>query len=138
MYTVNIWAILVASVVSFGIGALWYSPILFGKEWMALSKISDKDIGDAQSKGMWKHYVIHFIFTVITFCVLAFIASATGLKTSGDGAFIAFVAWLGFILPGSVSELLWKKTPFKLVLIDSMNVLISLIIGGAIIGSWLK
>jgi len=136
MYTVNIWPILVATIVSFGIGALWYSPVLFGKEWMALSKINESDVEASKMKGMWKSYIIHIIATFISFCVLGFIASATGVQTASDGAFFAFLAWLGFIIPMNISRLLWQRDPMKLVLIDTVNVLIGLLIGGAIIGAW--
>ena len=33
MSTLNIWAILVATVSAFLLGALWYAPFLFGKAW---------------------------------------------------------------------------------------------------------
>ena|SRR3989344_4140803 len=136
MYTINFWPVLVAAVVSFGIGALWYSPILFGKEWMTLTKMSDSDMEAAKAKGMWKSYVVHFIATLISFLVLAFISTTIGIANAGDGAYIAFLLWLGFVLPINVSEYLWKKAPIKLVIIDTVNVLVSLLIGGAIIGAW--
>jgi hypothetical protein len=133
MYSINIWAVLVASLVSFGLGSFWYSPFLFGKEWMELT--GNKN--DPQNtKGVWKHYLVHFVFTVVSFTVLGFIASVTGLQTSADGAFIAFIIWLGFTLPLIVSELLWRKIPFKLALIDGIFWLITLVIGGGIIGAW--
>ncbi|MBA2685130.1 MAG: DUF1761 family protein [Gemmatimonadaceae bacterium] len=33
MSTLNVWAVLVAAVVAFVLGALWYSPPVFGKLW---------------------------------------------------------------------------------------------------------
>lgn len=33
MNEINIWAILVATVASFALGVLWYSPLLFLKPW---------------------------------------------------------------------------------------------------------
>ena len=32
---VNVFAVLLAAAAAFGLGALWYSPILFAKQWMA-------------------------------------------------------------------------------------------------------
>jgi hypothetical protein len=83
MTSFNFWPVLVASVVAFAIGALWYSPILFGKEWMALSKISPKDIDDSSKKGMWKLYLTQLIATFVTFSVISFILSAVGGATAG-------------------------------------------------------
>jgi hypothetical protein len=136
MYTVNFWSVLVASVVAFGIGALWYSPILFGKEWMSLTKTSDTDMAAAKAKGMWKSYLMHFVATVVSFCVLGFIIANAGSMNAGDGAFLGFLIWIGFVATMGVSAMLWEKAPLKLVLIDTINTLLGLVIGGAIIGAW--
>ncbi len=136
MFTINIWAIVIAAVISFFIGAVWYSSFLFGKEWMSLIKVSEKDVEKMRERGMWKSYTIHFLATLVTLFVLAFAISAMSIHSASDGAFIGFFAWLGFIAPFGVSELLWRKSPIKLVLIDSINVLLSLVVSGAIIAAW--
>lgn len=136
METINLWPILVASIVAFVIGAIWYSPILFGKEWMALTGMNDKDLESAKSKGVVKLYVLQFIFTVVTFCVLGFAMSIIGTKTASDGAFLGLLAWVGFILPTGASSMMWEKKSFKLVLINTISILLTLVVGGAIIGAW--
>lgn len=136
MYTINFWPILVASIVSFGIGGLWYSPILFGREKMELVALANKNFDPADGTGSFKSYIVQFIATIITFCVLAFAIAAINIQNASDGGFLAFLAWLGFMLPSYLSGLIWKKEPFKLFLIDSVNYLLILVIGGAIIGAW--
>lgn len=133
---INIWSVIVATVVAFVIGAIWYSPILFGKEWMSLIGHSQKEVDDFKKKGVIKFYVIQLVVTFITFCVLGFAMTALSTKTGSDGAFIGVLAWLGFILPISVGAIIWERRPFKLVLIDNVNMLLSLVVGGAIIGAW--
>ena len=134
--TINFWAILVASVVAFGIGALWYSPILFGKEWMNLAKISDRDVDEGEGRGMWKLYIAQLVITIVLFAVLGFFVSATASRTAGDGAFLGFIAWLGFSLTAAVGDMLWMKKPMKLLLISEICTLVTWIVGGAIIGAW--
>lgn len=136
MSTINFWPILISAIVSFGIGALWYSPILFGKEWMTLMKISDHDIDVAKNNGISKSYLAHFVTNIVSFGVLAFFISLSGSSNAGDGAFLGLISWLGFVAPIGISNLLWRKDSLKLVLIDSLQVLLSLIIGGIIIGVW--
>jgi hypothetical protein len=136
MYNINFWPILVASAVSFGIGALWYSPILFGKEWVLLTKTTATDMESAKYRGLWKAYIAQFIAVVICFSVLGFLASANNILTSSDGAFLGFIIWLGFVATESVGALLWERRPFKLVLINIVCTLVSLVVGGAIIGAW--
>ena len=33
MFHISLWAVLLATVISFAFGALWYSPLLFLREW---------------------------------------------------------------------------------------------------------
>jgi hypothetical protein len=137
MHTVNFWAILVAAVIAFAGGSLWYSPILFGKEWMKLTNMTDKDVAAAKAKGgMWKSYLAQFIASIITFGVLGFIVAAATGVTAADGAFMGFLAWLGFIATDLLGALLWEKKPLRLALIQGSFTLLTLVIGGAIIGAW--
>ncbi|MFA6553983.1 MAG: DUF1761 domain-containing protein [Candidatus Paceibacterota bacterium] len=133
MNPINYLPILVASLASFAISSLWYSPILFGKEWVALSGTDMKTINP---KTVWKSYIAQFFITLITFSVLAFLISMASVRSSTDGAFLGLLVWLGFVIPSLLSGLLWKRESFTLVLIDAINNLVVLTIGGAIIGAW--
>ena len=136
MITVNIWGIIVASIVAFIIGALWYSPLLFGKEWMSLIGMNDRDITAAKNKGMTKYYIIQLIVTLITFTVLGFAIAGLSITTAQDAGFIGLLAWIGFVVPGAVGSLIWERRPFKLIVINSVGTLVCWVIGAAIIGMW--
>ncbi len=136
MYTIHFWPILIATIVSYVIGAFWYSPVLFGGEWMRLLGISEKEMGQTTFANTWKLYLAQFIITLISFIILAFIMSATGVQSVGDGALIGFLVWLGFIAVDGAGKVLWEKKPLKLVLIGSCATLVTLVIGGMIIGAW--
>lgn len=134
--TINFWPVIVSAVVAFAIGALWYSPFLFGKQWMRLMKMSESDIQNANPKEMWSYYLVHFIVTLVSFSVLAFLISLTRIANPSEGAFLGFFVWLGFVAPIGVSELLWEKKSFKLIFINTTQVLLGLVIGGVIMGVW--
>ncbi|MBL8993738.1 MAG: DUF1761 domain-containing protein, partial [Spirochaetia bacterium] len=40
----NYWALFASSLLTFLIGGLWYSPVLFGKLWQRENKLSDQDL----------------------------------------------------------------------------------------------
>lgn len=137
MHIVNFWAILVAAVAAFAIGSIWYSPILFGKEWMTLLGMTDTDVAAARAKGgMWKLYLAQLVGTLVSFAVLGFIVAAASGVTATDGAFMGFLVWLGFGATFALGGLLWEKKPLKLIVIQSAYSLLTLVIGGAIIGVW--
>lgn len=135
MNSVNFWSILVSSLITFLITSIWYSKFLFGREWAELNQKSDSDLESAQ-KGVWKYYIIYFIATIITFCILGFIVNSTSVTRAIDGSFFGFLLWLGFVAPTILGDYLWNNSTFRLFLINSIPVLINLVIGGAIIVGW--
>ena len=58
---INYLAVLVSAIIGMIIGALWYSPLLFGKLWMKLSGMTEKQLNEAKKKGMGKMYLVAFI-----------------------------------------------------------------------------
>ena len=99
-------------------------------------KMSDADITAAKARGLWKYYLSQFIATLVSFGVLAFFIESIGAQTAGDGAFMGFLAWIGFTATEAVASALWEKKSFKLILIQSIGTLVSLLVGGAILGAW--
>ena len=51
---VNYLAVLVAAIVNMVVGALWYSPLLFGKAWMKLTGFNKKQLKKAKEKAKKK------------------------------------------------------------------------------------
>ena len=133
---VNFVAVIVAAVVSMAIGMAWYSPALFGKEWMKLSRISPQRIRSAKAKGMEKTYVIGFIVNLIMAYVLAHTVYYSGARTAMDGAFVGFFVWLGFIATVMLGMVLWEGKPVKLYVINAGHYLVSLLVMGAILAVW--
>ena len=136
MNTLSIWPILVSTVVAFGLSSLWYSPILFGKEWLEMSKLDENKTAKLASGGMTGRYIAQLVFTLVMFAVLAFGVSNLAVGGAVDGAFLGLLAWLGLTVPVSLSSYLWKGFPFKLFLIETVDYLVILAVGGAIIGAW--
>ena len=54
---INYIAVFVAAVVYYIGGALWYSPLLFGKTWMGLVGLNEEEIKE-ERKAAWKSYLI--------------------------------------------------------------------------------
>lgn len=136
MNTINFWPILVAAVAAFGIGALWYSPALFGGEWMKLSKMSEADIAATRQGGIWKAYLAQFAAILVCYSVLGFLIASSVTMSAAEGAFLALLVWIGFIATETVGALLWERKPLKLIMISLAGTLISMVVGGAIIGAW--
>ncbi|HWL40021.1 MAG TPA: DUF1761 domain-containing protein [Gemmatimonadaceae bacterium] len=136
MPAVNYLAVLVAGVIIFMLGGLWYSPVLFAKRWIALQgKTMDQMKTEAANANMPLMYGSAFIASLLTAYVLAVILSHYS-PTVMAGIHIAFFCWLGLAGATSYTTNLFSGRPKQLWLIDSGYNLVSFLIAGAILSVW--
>lgn len=122
----------VSSVASMGIGFVWYSKALFGKEWMRLVGMSE----NADKSGMGMIFTKVFILTLVSAYVLSIFIHYAGAYSLMNGAKTGLWAWLGFILPTGFANHQFTKKPMKLFLIDTGHFLVAYMVMGAILGAW--
>lgn len=106
---VNIWAVLAATVAMFVVGAFWYM-VPFGKIWGKIhgfDKLSKKE-QEAMQKAMGPWYGAQLVVTILSAYVLALLI---GLLPDQSPYFIAFMAWLGFVLPTTASNMIFGGAP---------------------------
>ncbi len=133
---INYLALIVAAIASMVIGSLWYGP-LFGKAFMRAMGM-DKPSGGEQAemaKGMMISYAVQFVASLVMFYVLAMFMGDLGQLTVSGGMMVGFWAWLGFVVPVKLADALWGG---KMILfwIGASNMLLTLLVAGAIIGAW--
>lgn len=106
----NYVAIVVAAVLQFIAGAIWYMPI-FGKTWGAMhgyDRLSQEEQSAAQ-KGMTPYLVMQLLGTLVTTFVLALFMA--GLPSEWNAFGIAGFFWLGFVVPTQASAVMFGGTP---------------------------
>lgn len=133
---INYFAVLVAGIVGFLIGAVWYSNILFGRTWMKTLGLTKKDIQKAKKRGLAKHFIAGFIVHLITAYVLAFFIIAIGVNGYLNGALTGFYAWIGFVATTGASSVIWQRKPKKLYLLNTLCFLVTFVVMGAILAAW--
>ena len=129
---INWMAVVVAALVAMAIGAIWYSPPIFGKRWMGLLHKNQKSL----SKGGVQAYVAVGIILLIESYVLAHIVSYSGAVSAFEGAQTGFWVWLGFAAAASLLTYVIERRSKKLWLLDATYQLIVLVVMGAIIAAW--
>lgn len=130
--TINIWAILVAALVNLAIGAIWYSPFLFGKNWQKLARVDDKQM--QHEKG--KKYGLMAVGSLVGAYVVAHFIQYAGAVTALDGAKTGFWLWLGLVATFTGASYIFEGRRKKLLLINIGYPLLSLLIIGAILAIW--
>ena len=136
MEHMNYIPIVVAAVIGHFLGALWYSPVLFGKAWMDLSGFTKQKI-EGMKKGMAKSYVLALLGSLVTAFVLSCVITHSGAAANPfEGATVGFWCWLGFVVPVILGAVLWENKPFGVFAINVGYYLVSLLLMGAILAGW--
>jgi Protein of unknown function (DUF1761) len=124
-------AVFAASLVSFVIGGLWYSPILFAKAWMAASGVSE---AQAKSANMARIFGLAFVANlVMAFNLSAFLGAKATLQF---GLFAGFATGLGWVAMSLGVIYLFEQRSLKLWLINSGYQIVAYTAMGGILGAW--
>lgn len=124
----NIWAVLVASLSSFLLGGLWYSPLLFGGLW-------NRENGGVPQQGHpAKVFSISFLFSLIAaVCFSVWLGPSPGL----DHALKAGVlTGFGFVAASFGINYQFAQRSFKLWLIDGGYHTAQFLLIGLVLGLW--
>jgi hypothetical protein len=124
--------ILIAALVRFGIGALWFSPLLFGKAWARLTGSSE----DEMKRGMAKAMVVDLVGNLILCFVLVHAIVYAEARTFGQGAAVGFFNWLGFIAVPMLATVFWEQRRWRQYAIQSGFQLVSLVIIVGGLAAW--
>jgi hypothetical protein len=86
--------------------------------------------------GMGTAIAIWVIGAFVASWMLAHFIHWTNTATAMRGMGIAFHIWLGFVLVFMLDDYAAEKRPLALIAIKAGNVLVGLLIMGAILGAW--
>jgi len=128
---INVWAILVAAVSAFVLGAVWYSPALFGRAWEGANGFTESP------KAQPKVFVLSFLFSLVMAVNLAFFL-ADPKTTAAFGATAGFLAGFGWAAMGLAMVALFEQRPWKYSLINGGYLTVALTLMGLILGAWRK
>ncbi len=131
--TINYLAVIVAAVAYFVIGALWYSPALFGKTWM-------KGIGKTKEQMAGGSAVLNYLMGLITAFFASYGVARIMLWSGGssirDGIITGLLVGVCFALATMVMNDIFEKRPKSLTVINGLYHIVALVVAGIIVGAW--
>jgi hypothetical protein len=131
--SMNYLAIAVAAVAFMVLGALWYSPILFGAAWMkGIGKSKEQVAADFS----YVVYVIALILSFIAAYGIARIMYWTNGYAISEAIKISVLVGVCFVLTSLGLHDRFEKRPFGLTVINVLYHLIGFVIMGIIISVW--
>jgi hypothetical protein len=135
MVHVNYLAVLVAAIIVFVLGWLWYSPLLFYKPWMR-ARGMDPAAVMAGAKMPAGKLVIEVVRCFVLAYIIARLVALLGIGSWMGAVHFGVMLWIGFpviLLTGSV---LWENTPVKVAAIHAGDWLVKLLVIPIIVSVW--
>jgi hypothetical protein len=132
---INFLALAVAALASFGLGALWYSPILFAKPWQRALGFTDEYL---QKGNMALIFGSSFALICLMDFGLAVILQGHASRdiSASSGFLYGLLIGLFFVATSYGINMLYQRKSFLLWAIDSGYQVLYLAITGAILGAW--
>jgi len=130
----NLLPILVAAVVAWLIGALWYSPVLFAKAWVKAHEHTPEKLASMRAKA-GRAYAGTLVALLVMAAVLQILLSHLGVDSAARGAAWGFHVWLGFALPLGFIAHLYSDKRLSVFLIDTGYQLVYITAMGAILAA---
>ena len=125
----NFIAILIAAASAFAIGGLWYSQLLFGKQWMAETGMTAEKAGQADMKKvMGGAFALNFLAALV---FAMFLGPAPKLLFATGAGFAAGAFWVATSLG---VQYLFEQRSLKLFLINGGYVTLQFTVFGLILG----
>src|SRR3954470_6098485 len=133
---INYPAVAASAVAYWLLGALWYSPLLFASQFIALKGYSPEQLAAMQTHGHAGEIGLAFLTSLVLAYVLAHFVKFTGAETATSGALTGFWLWLGFVVTTNLETVLFESRPVGLYLINNGYHLVGMLGMGALLAVW--
>jgi hypothetical protein len=124
-----------AAVAVFAIGALWYSPVLFGKAWVKAHGHTPEKI-EAMRATMGRAYGVSFVCYVVMAVAMAILIQRMDVIYVRGGVKLGALIGVGFAATVGLTANMFSEKPLATWLIDAGYQIVYLMVMGAILVAW--
>ena len=129
--TINHLAVVVAALSDFVVGALWYSPLLFGKPWMKANGFTPEDL--KKGNPAVTYTVVLVLSLVISYILALFLGTPDTDATRG----LTVGVYAGVLAVCAMTVIaLFEKRSLGYILVNSGYILVGFAVKGLILGAW--
>lgn len=129
----NFWAVLVCFIWFMALGALWYSPVLFGNYWLKLVGKAKEDINRDQGN---KAMMLGMIPSALTAILLALTLGMMNTSSLIDAVAIGSMISAGFIGMSAWNLILFEGRSLMLALVNVGYSFVSMNVAAIILTFW--
>jgi hypothetical protein len=128
---INIWAILLITIIYFVLGAFWYSKILLGNIWAEANKFNIEEL-EMRPINLIGALIAAFLSTLFLAILLELIKTYDVVI----GMFTGLIVGVGFVFVIGFYDVIYEDKNIKAWAVDAGYHLVALMIGGLILGLW--
>jgi hypothetical protein len=129
-------AVIVATLVHYILGGLWYSPVLFGNKFIQLINWTPEKLQQVQNESHAKELAIAFVMSLILVYILAHFVQYTRATNAVAGLQTAFWLWLGFVVTTQLPTVIFEGRAFGLFAINVSYQFVGCSLAGVILAVW--
>ncbi|HKB65615.1 MAG TPA: DUF1761 domain-containing protein [Pyrinomonadaceae bacterium] len=129
-------AVIVATLVHYILGGLWYSPLLFGNKFIQLINWTPEQLRQVESQSHARELALAFVMSLVLVYILAHFVNYTKATSAMGGIQTAFWIWLGFVVTTQAPTVIFEGRSFGLFAINVAYQLVGCALAGAILAIW--
>jgi uncharacterized protein DUF1761 len=129
---INWLAVIVAAIIRLAVGAVWYSPVAFGKAWQKTVGITQDQMMGAMPRAI----AVDAVGSLIMAFILLHAVVYAGGNTLLLGAAIGALNWLGFVAVVLIATNVYEQRPLRSAYVSTGFNLVALVLMGALLAIW--
>jgi hypothetical protein len=129
---INWLAVIVAAIIRLAVGAVWYSPVAFGKAWQKTVGITQDQMMGAMPRAI----AVDAVGSLIMAFILLHAVVYAGGNTLLLGAAIGALNWLGFVAVVLVATNVYEQRPLRSAYLGAGFNLVAMVLMGALLAIW--
>ena len=126
-------AVVAVTLLAFGVGAVWYTPAIFGKAWMKSIGLKESD---AKKANMTKAILLTLVGTFVTASAMGVLVQVLDLTSLWQGATFGILVAVAFLATNKVMQAQFELRPLSYNVITSAADVVTLGLMGAILAVW--
>ena len=130
----NYLAIVAAAVIPMVCGGLWYSRLLFARQFMALIAKSEEELKKDFKPA--RDYSLTFMSSLVMSIGLHQVISMASVVTFVGGMSVGFLAWTAFIVTSNLSTVVFEGRKMGLYYLSMGYNLLCLLAMGGVLAVW--
>ena len=132
---INYPAVIVATIIHFMIGGLWYG-LIFGNTFLKIVEWTPEQQAQIVAQTNWTQYLLAFVTSFVLCYILAHFVQYTKATSALDGMQTGFWLWLGFVATTQLASVIFEQRKLGLYLLNVGYQLTACLICGAILAVW--